>query len=150
MRVHDYTEPIVGELVEEVQAEYVVRYGDRDGSPVEPTDFVPPTGYFMVGWCGSEAAGSIALRAVADRPGVVELKRLYVRERYRRRGLGRALLRRAEDQARRAGYRRVELETGSRQPESLALYKKEGYLPTAAFGHYADAPGAVHLGKDLR
>ena len=149
VRAHAYAEPIVAELVEEVQAEYVARYGDRDNSPVDPSDFVAPTGYFLIGWYDEDAAGSVALRAMADRPGVVELKRLYVRDRYRRRGLGRELLRHAERQARAAGYGRVVLETGIRQPEALALYPAEGYLPAPAFGHYADAPESVYFGKDL-
>ena len=149
VRAHDYSEPIVAELVEEVQAEYRTRYGDHDRSPIDPADFVAPTGYFLVGWCGAEAAGSVALRALRGRAGIVELKRLYVRDRYRRRGLGRELLRHAERQARAAGYTRVVLETGYLQPEALALYPAEGYLPAPAFGHYADEPGSVHFGKDL-
>jgi GNAT superfamily N-acetyltransferase len=149
VRVHDYADSIVQELVEEVQGEYEARYGDRDRTPVDPADFTPPAGFFMVGWHAGEAVGSVALRAVADRPGTVELKRLYVRESYRRQGLARDLLRSAEDRARAAGYRRVILETGIRQPEALALYPGAGYVSIPDFGHYAGEPESVYFGKDL-
>jgi hypothetical protein len=43
----------------------------------------------------------------------------------------------------------VVLETGRAQPEAIALYASSGYEPIAPFGYYADAPGAVHLGKSL-
>ena len=37
-------------LVEEVQAEYVARYGGPDESPIDQVDFEDPTGQFFVGW----------------------------------------------------------------------------------------------------
>jgi ribosomal protein S18 acetylase RimI-like enzyme len=42
--------------------------------------------------------------------------------------------------AREAGYRRVVLETGMRQPEAIELYVSAGYTPIAGFGHYRDSP----------
>ena len=43
-----YAHPVVQELVEEVQQEYVVRYGGPDGAPMEEEMFDPPTGAFFV------------------------------------------------------------------------------------------------------
>ena len=40
----------------------------------------------------------------------------------------------------RAGRRRTVLETGTRQPEAIALYTSAGYTPMAAFGVYRDSP----------
>ncbi|AEA27514.1 GCN5-related N-acetyltransferase [Pseudonocardia dioxanivorans CB1190] len=154
VRLHDYADPVVAELVEEVQQEYVVRYGGRDDTPVVPAQFRPPDGLVLVAWVDDEPAGCVAIRRaeVADPVGgpVAEMKRLYVRAAHRRNGLARALVRAAEDAAATAGYARLVLETGSRQPESIALYAAEGYEPVAAFGVYAGAPGARHLGKVLR
>ncbi|GJF06873.1 MULTISPECIES: GNAT family N-acetyltransferase [Pseudonocardia] len=154
VRLHDYADPVVAELVEEVQQEYVVRYGGRDDTPVAPAQFRPPDGLVLVAWVDDEPAGCVAIRRaeVADPVGgpVAEMKRLYVRAAHRRNGLARALVRAAEDAAATAGYARLVLETGSRQPESIALYAAEGYEPVAAFGVYAGASGARHLGKVLR
>ncbi|GEL22774.1 N-acetyltransferase [Pseudonocardia sulfidoxydans NBRC 16205] len=148
VRVHDYTDPVVAELVEEVQGEYVVRYGDRDLTPVDPAEFRLPRGFVLVGWCEGVAVGSVAMRAAAQ-PGVAEMKRLYVRASHRRRGLARLLLHAAEDRAREAGYTRIVLETGVRQPEAIALYETEGYTPVAGFGYYADMPSSRYFGLDL-
>jgi ribosomal protein S18 acetylase RimI-like enzyme len=67
----------------------------------------------------------------------------------RNRGLARELLAELERTAAAAGHRRVILESGSAQPEAVALYRSSGYTPIPPFGHYATAQGAVHLGKDL-
>jgi hypothetical protein len=37
-----------------------------------------------------------------------------------------------------------------RQPEAIALYASAGYMDAEPFGHYAGAPLARHLAKDLR
>ena len=41
------------------------------------------------------------------------------------------------------------LETGLPQPEALGLYRTSGYQDVAPFGHYADSPLSVPLGKQL-
>jgi GNAT superfamily N-acetyltransferase len=155
-----YDSPLAQELVEEVQAEYVQRYGGRDDSPVDPEEFTPPDGAFLVVTAGGTSVGTVALRrhvpdvdveeaAPADEGPVAELKRLYVRAGHRRRGHARRILRLAEEQARALGYRRIVLETGTEQPEAMALYAAEGYTPAPAFGHYRCAPRSRAFAKDL-
>jgi hypothetical protein len=41
----------------------------------------------------------------------------------------------------------VILETGSPQPEAIALYRSAGYTEIPAFGCYAGSPHSMHLGK---
>ena len=48
-----------------------------------------------------------------------------------------------------AGAGRIVLETGAPQPDAVALYRSSGYEPIPAFGHYADSPLSVPLGKRL-
>jgi hypothetical protein len=48
-----------------------------------------------------------------------------------------------------AGARRMVLETGAPQPEAVALYRSSGYAAIPPFGHYADSPHSIHLGKRL-
>ena len=81
--------------------------------------------------------------------GTVEIKRMYVLEHARRRGLARLMLAELEATAREAGAHRVELNTGDQQPEAIALYESSGYQLTRGFGHYACAPGAIFYGKTL-
>ncbi len=73
---------------------------------------------------GGGAVGCVALRELDHRR--VEVKHLYVAPIARRRGTGSALMAAFEAEAVRRGASIV-LETGSRQPESIALYQKRGY-----------------------
>ena len=147
-----YDSELAQRLVAEVQAEYVARYGGQDDSPVDPGHFAPPTGAFLVVSAGGEPVGTVALRRHEEDPtgATAELKRLYVRAVHRRRGHARRILHLAEERARSLGYRRLVLETGTEQPEAMALYASEGYHPVPTFGHYADAPLSRAFGRDLR
>lgn len=74
---------------------------------------------------------------------------MYVRAAYRRRGLARLLLGAVEDRAAKLGYRRLVLETGSEQPEALALYLASGYQPYESFGYYQGSGLGRSFIKDL-
>jgi GNAT superfamily N-acetyltransferase len=134
-------------LVDEVQQEYVTRYGGRDETAVDAVQFAPPHGGFFVATVEGEPIGCGGLRRHED--GVVEIKRMFVRSAYRRQGHARALLRSLEDRARASGYGRVILETGLAQPEAIALYTSEGYEPIDGFGHYKDAPLSCSFAKTI-
>lgn len=139
-----YDHPHAVALIAEVQQEYVVRYGDQDQTPVDPAEFAPPRGLFLVAYVDGTPAACGGWRASETD---VELKRMYVVPAFRGRGLARAVLGELERTALAAGYRRVILETGTKQPEAIALYTSSGYGPVPRFGYYADAPESVHLGK---
>ena len=74
---------------------------------------------------------------------------MFVRESHRRQGYARAILAELERTAAAAGRRRAVLETGTRQPEAIALYTSAGYRPAARFGHYREAPGCRCFAKSL-
>lgn len=142
-----YDSPLAQELVAEVQAEYVERYGGPDDTPLSPAEFAPPGGVFLVALLDGEPVGTAGLRDHGD--GDVELKRMYVRAAHRRRGHARRLLAAVEERALALGHRRLVLETGQMQPEAVALYRSAGYGPIAPYGHYADSPHSIHLAKVL-
>jgi GNAT superfamily N-acetyltransferase len=146
IEVTAYDHPDAVALIAEVQQEYVVRYGEQDLTPVDPAQFAPPQGLFLVAYVDGVPAACGGWRA---RETAVELKRMYVTPASRGRGLARAVLAELERTALEAGYPQVVLETGQRQPEAIALYESAGYTPVPRFGYYADAPEAVHLGKTL-
>jgi GNAT superfamily N-acetyltransferase len=143
-------------LTAEVQQEYVGRYGGPDDSPVEPDEFSPPNGTFVIAYVNSRpvAMGGWRLPASAgfelELGGIAaELKRMYVRQASRGQGHARALLAHLEKSALAAGAQWMVLETGLKQPEAIALYEAAGYRPIPPFGHYASHPLSVHLGKRL-
>lgn len=147
LRPLSYDDPVAQHLVERVQQEYVLRYGGRDEAVVDPADFTPPAGLFLVAEVDGVPAGCGAWRLLPS--GDVEIKRVYVEPAFRRRGLAQRLMAALEDSAARAGHRTVVLNTGQQQPEALALYARLGYRAVPGYGVYACAPDAVFLGRDL-
>jgi putative acetyltransferase len=61
------------------------------------------------------------------KPGVAELKKLYVEKAARRTGLGATLCTLAEDEARKAGYSRMEMWSDTRFATAHRFYEKRGY-----------------------
>ncbi|HET8970706.1 MAG TPA: GNAT family N-acetyltransferase [Candidatus Nanopelagicales bacterium] len=100
------------------------------------------------------AAGCVAVQPLSHTlPGAAptdgEVKRLYVLPAYRGHGHSRTLMVAVEDLAVRSGYRALQLETGLRQPEAVALYERSGYTRVAPYGHYRSSPQSVCFRKSL-
>ena len=90
-------------------------------------------------------AGLIALREFA--PNACELRRLYVRPEHRSHGLGRALVRRAIQQARQLGYHYVLLSTLPSMVHARQLWHKFGFVHIEAYDKAED--GVLYLCLDL-
>jgi GNAT superfamily N-acetyltransferase len=140
-------------LIEEVQAEYVDRYGGPDEGPIDPLMFEPPHGTFFVGYLddvpvatGAWRRGSVEAFGTTT---TAEIKRMYVAPSARGQGLARQILAHLEETARASGIEALILETGLRQPEAIALYETSGYTSIPAFGHYRDSPICRCFGKPL-
>ncbi|MEV5435212.1 GNAT family N-acetyltransferase [Streptomyces sp. NPDC052682] len=151
-----FDHPDAVKLNDEVQAEYSVRYGDGgDATPLAPSDFEPPNGLYLLaydehgtpvasgGWRAQDANGE------GNRDGDAELKRMYVVEGMRGRGLARRILAALEEDARTAGRVRMVLETGTKQPEAVALYVSSGYEPCEKFGYYRHYESSLCFAKML-
>ncbi len=155
-----YDDPVAVALVAALDADLDVRYEDLDEVAevaevdpvllvVESADVTPPTGSFLVARLDGRPVGCGALRAVLDRPGIAEVKRMYVAPEARGRGVARALLAALEADARRLGYRGLILETGTRQPEAMALYESSGWAPVPRYGAYRAFASSRCYAKDL-
>jgi len=147
IRVEPYDGPVAQELIAAVQQEYVARYGGPDDAPVDPAEFAPPGGCFVVAYDGAVAVATGGLRRSDD--GAMEIKRMYVKPQWRGRGLSRVVLADLEQRARDLGATRIVLETGEKQPEAIRLYETSGYERIDGFGHYACSPMSVSFGKTL-
>jgi ribosomal protein S18 acetylase RimI-like enzyme len=78
-----------------------------------------------------------------------EVKRMYVAPDARARGIARTMLAHLERASVEAGAEAMILETGTAQPEAIALYESSGYAAMERFGHYAWAEGNRCYGRML-
>jgi GNAT superfamily N-acetyltransferase len=149
-----FEDPVVQALVDELQAEFTVRYGGPDHTPLDTTMFDPPSGAFLVGWAEERPVATGGWRRRPDVKALggtvaAEIKRMYVVPAARGRGYSRLLLAHLEDSAAAAGADVMVLETGIKQPEAIALYESAGYLPIPGFGFWRDSPTSRCFGKPL-
>lgn len=155
LRPVPFDHPDAVAMIDAAQRMEVERYGSADRTPVDPADFTPPRGYFVVGYLDGRAVASGGWRARRSgedpglRDGDAEVKRMYVADGHRRRGFARAVLADLERSAAAAGCRRMVLETGTRQPEAVALYVGAGYVPAPRFGIYRDDPLSLCFAMSL-
>jgi GNAT superfamily N-acetyltransferase len=85
----------------------------------------PPDGIFLLAWDEDKLAGGVGLRALA--PGVCEMKRLYVYDQFKNKGIGRRLCTALIQEARNLGYDRMRLDTLDRMASAIELYKSLGF-----------------------
>jgi carbonic anhydrase len=98
-----------------------------------PGEYAPPRGRLLLAEWEGRLAGCVALHPLDDGGDVCEMKRLYVRDADRGRGIGRALALWAIDEARAMRYRRLVVDTLARLPPAVALYRALGFRETAAY-----------------
>ncbi|MFA6542286.1 MAG: GNAT family N-acetyltransferase [Bacteroidota bacterium] len=80
----------------------------------------------------------------------VEIKRMYVLPDRRGKGIASEILSALERWAKELSYRACVLETGKRQPEAVALYKKNGYTTIPNYGQYAGIENSLCFKKNLQ
>lgn len=150
-------DPLVRPLLDDLERTYLRLYASLLGEEVlreemahyAPEEFVAPDGDFVLVLDDGVPVAGGAFRlsvepelgdpAFSTYPGAergpdgrtaaptAELKRIWTHDEHRRRGLARIVLTELEDRAAAAGYSRIYLTTGSRQPEAVALYLRTGY-----------------------
>jgi GNAT superfamily N-acetyltransferase len=107
-----------------------------------PGAYAPPGGLLLLARDTDtrSAAGCVALRRLDD--ATAEMKRMYVRERYRGSGLGRKLAVAIIGEARKRGHARVVLDTLPKLAPAIALYRDLGFRECAPYLP-SPTPGAL-------
>ena len=115
-----------------------------------PGDYAVPGGQMLLAYVDGELAGCAAMRACneADYANACEMKRLYVRPGFRRFGLGRSLAEALLDEARRAGYSTMLLDTLDDMEAARELYETLGFEEIPPY-YFNPVPGAHYLKAEL-
>jgi putative acetyltransferase len=97
-----------------------------------PGDYAAPEGRLLLAAHEDQLVGCVALHKLE--PQICEMKRLYVRPKFRGNGFGRALADRVIVEARRIGYCRIRLDTiESVMKGAVAMYRNIGFLEIAPY-----------------
>jgi GNAT superfamily N-acetyltransferase len=93
-----------------------------------------PDGAFLIAWSDTMPLGCVSLRRLDA--GLGEVKRLWVAPDARGQGLARRLMAAVEDQARRLGFTRLNLDTNAALTEAIALYQATGWTEIAPYSGF--------------
>ncbi|UMY64337.1 MULTISPECIES: GNAT family N-acetyltransferase [unclassified Flavobacterium] len=93
---------------------------------------------------------AVACGAIKEiQPGVAEVKRMFTLPDYRGQGVATRLLTALEERARANGFRECWLETGKKQVDAVALYRKSGYTVIPNYGPYEGVDDSICFRKEL-
>jgi GNAT superfamily N-acetyltransferase len=111
-----------------------------------PAMYGAPAGALFLAYHQGAPVATVGVRRFS--PGTCEMKRLYVRDRWRGTGLGRNLALAAIGAGRHLGYGRMVLDTLQTMTEARALYGSLGFTEIPPY--YANPlPGVSYLEKAL-
>lgn len=97
----------------------------------EAGDMMPPRGLFLVAWSDDLPVGCAGLKGHGG--DTAEVKRVWVAPSARGLGLARRMMAAVEDAARAQGVARLRLDTNSKLPEAVAMYRGSGWTEIARF-----------------
>ncbi len=149
IREDDLTGPQVGALLESHLADLAL-HSPACSMHAMPADRLrSPDVTFWSVWSGDRVVGCGALKEIDPSHG--EVKSMRTIDEVRGQGVGGLLLDHLVDEARRRGYARVSLETGSNEPFEPArrLYVRRGFTVCPPFADYVEDPWSVFMTLQL-
>ena len=125
-------------------------YDDPETDVLSEVFMTEGSGYWVVEWQGKICAGCGFYPTDGLPEGMVEIVKFYALPEVRGKGVGTALFRFVEQQAKQAGYTRSYLESIPAFGNAVSLYRKQGYkaLPEA-IGHSGHTAMTVFMEKVL-
>jgi putative acetyltransferase len=136
----------VQELVHKLDTFQIELYG-RGNCHLDSIEVLLQSGAHMLGAYQEEVL--VGIGAVKIMNGYAEIKRMYVEENQRGKGIAERILAQLEAYAQVQGITEVKLETGVYHQAAQALYRKMGYDRIEVFGDYRENGLSVFMGKDL-
>ena len=133
-------------LIDELDRYQASLYPD-ESNHLDSLDVLCNANVTMVG--AMENDRLLAIGAVKVFNGYGEIKRVYVPENHRGKGLAKQLMTALEQRLIEKSIRVAKLETGIHQHEAIGLYQKLGYHECLPFGSYRLDPLSVFMSKKL-
>jgi len=130
-------------------AYYVDLYPAESNHLESSDDLQKPNVLFVGCRIDGELVASGAAKIMQDEDSYAEIKRVFVVDEHRGKGLSSKLMRFLETELQGRGVSLFRLETGIKQPEALGLYRKLGYLERGPFGSYKADPYSVFMEKQV-
>ena len=143
----DPDSPEVQALIAASDAFYVDLYPAESNHLETSEDLKKPNVILLGCRIDGELVASGAAKILRDDVDYAEIKRLFVLDRHRGKGLSNEIMRHLESELQGRGISLFRLETGIKQPEALGLYRKLGYQERAPFGSYVADPFSVFMEK---
>lgn len=101
-------------------------------------EFIPPSGRLLLGQYEAKIAGCACLRKIGEDIG--EIKRMYVRPEFRKKGIGRALIETIINEASNIGYSKIRLDSAPFAKEAHTLYRVCGFQDIEPYLEKAEIP----------
>lgn len=135
------------QLIRHLDIDLLQRYPAEEIFGLDLSDAKVHDILFIVAYVNDIPVGCGAIRPIDEE--ATELKRFFVEEAYRNKGIAKRILMELEDRARQMEFRSIKLEVGEEQPEALSFYRKHGYSLIDRFGPYVDSESSVCYEKRL-
>ncbi|MGY3412855.1 GNAT family N-acetyltransferase (plasmid) [Bradyrhizobium sp. 155] len=148
MRQDDPTAPYVTNLLAYHLRELRSVMGEH-AQALDASGLSDPANTFWTAWQGQELVGFGALKQLDDTHG--EVKSMRASPAARRTGVGRIILHHIIAEARKRGYTRLNLETGTAplHAPAVALYRSAGFISCERFADYQESPHNQFMSLDL-
>lgn len=101
-------------------------------------EFAQPQGRLLLGEYDNKIAGCACLRNIGENIG--EVKRMYVRPEFQRKGIGRSLLLAIINEASHIGYSKLRLDTAPFTKAALSLYRSLGFYDIEPYFEKTEIP----------
>lgn len=149
-RVLDPNDPDVAALLAKSD-EYLSSLYPPESNHAEPLDaLVSSESALFAGYVDDLIAACGGIRVHEHDITYGEIKRVFVDQRHRGKGLAILMMEHLERYLLDSGITVARLEAGPRQPEALALYRKLGYHERGPFGSYQPDPLSAFMEKALQ
>lgn len=142
----DSTNPDFVTLVRLLDAELLLRDG-ADNVFYSQFNKIDAIRYAIVAYLDEKPVGCGAFKVLDE--NTIEVKRMFTDEAARGKGVAKRVLKELEKWAAEEGYAVALLETGTRQPEAIAMYNNSGYSRIPNYGQYAGIENSVCFKKSI-